>query len=137
MSKVRINVPGWEKFDGLLGMVPFENGVSTRELTKDEIMRIGANIAIVKVDSDEQVGAAVTMANSRNVSAEVKAASPTLAEEQPKVELKYDRDKLLEIASEGGIKAIREIAKEFDVRGVEISKMIDDIIQAQMPKEAK
>jgi hypothetical protein len=139
MSIVRIDVPGWDTFTGLLGMVPFENGVSSRELTQAEMLRIGANIAIVKVGSNEQVGAAVTMVNSRNISAEVKVASKTLEQETvAKVAYEYDRERLEEIASEGGIKAVREIAAKYNVKGVEISKMIEEILKAQEPqKEAK
>ena len=133
MFKCKIDVPGWEMFSGMLGMVPFKNGISERELTLIEMQRIGASIRLVKVDSDEQVGASVLMAQSRNISAEVKAPSETLADAPVKeVELKYSKDALEVIASEGGIKAVREIAKEYGVKGVEINKMIDDIVAAQM-----
>lgn len=135
MHIVKIDKEGWEAFTGSLGPVPFKNGVSERPLTEQEIGRIGASIRLVKVDSDEQVGPAVVMVDARNVSAEVKVALQTSEEEPEVVELKYDREKLEEIASEGGIKAVREIAKEFDVKGVEISKMIEDILKAQLGTE--
>ena len=138
MSIVKIDVPGWEHFEGQLGMVPFKNGISQRELTPLELQRIGANIRLVKVDTDEQVGAAVTMAQSRHLSAEVKAPSKTLEEEPVKeVVLKYTKDQLEEIASEGGIKAIREIGKEFDVKGVEISKIIEEVMKVQLGTKDK
>jgi hypothetical protein len=133
----KIDAIGWNCYTGLVGTVPFKDGISERPLTDQEIARLGAVIRLVRVDSDEQVGAAVTMAGIGHVSAEVVAPSPTLEDEQTeqKVELKYDREKLLEVASEGGIKAIREIAKEFDVKGVEINRMIDDIVKAQQGTE--
>lgn len=133
MHIVKIDQIGWDSYTGQLGMVPFENGISTRPLTDHEMTRLGASIKLVKVGSDEQVGAATTMANSRHLSAEVETAIiPTEEKPEVVVELKYTKDQLEEIASEGGIKAIREIAKEFDVKGVEISKMIDEIMQVQL-----
>lgn len=133
MNIVRIAAPGWEGYSDLLGGVPFKDGVSERPLTPQEMARIGASIKLVKVDSDEQVGASTIMACSRNISAEVVPALKKASEATPKeVEPKYSKDRLEEIASEGGIKAIREIAKEFDVKGVEISKMIDEIMKVQL-----
>jgi hypothetical protein len=133
MHICKIDAVGWEHYTGLLGLVPFKNGVSERPLTPIEEVRIGASIRLVRVESNEQVGAATVMAEARNISA---ASAPALqtANEEParEVELKYTKDKLEEIASEGGIKAVREIAKEFDVKGVEISKMIEDIMKVQL-----
>mgnify|MGYP000580744741 CR=1 FL=1 len=137
MSNVRIDSIGWDSYTGLLGMVPFKDGISERPLSDQEIARLGAVIRLVRVGTDEQVGAAVSMVGFKNISAEVVATSPTLADEEAveEVKLEYDRDRLEEIASEGGIKAIREIAGKFDVKGVEISKMIEGIIKAQQGKE--
>jgi hypothetical protein len=136
MSFVRIDQKGWETFTGLLGPVLFENGVSKRELTPNELARLGASVKLVTLEGDKQVGAATIMANSRHVSAAVKPVVKPKVERAEPIQLKYDKDKLEEIASEGGIKAVREVAKEFGVKGVEISKMIDDIVTAQLePKE--
>jgi hypothetical protein len=136
MQKVRIDAPGWEGFSDLLGGVPFKNGVSERELTPQEVLRLGACIRLVKVENDEQVGASTVMASSRNVSASVEEPLQKASTDQrPEVEPKYSRDKLEEIASEGGIKAIREVAKEFDVKGVEINKMIDEVMKVQLGTE--
>lgn len=136
MFKVRIDRKGYDKFNGTLGFVEFENGVSVRPLTEREVAVIGASIRLVRVDTDEQVGQGVKIKEGTKASAEVKKPLAKASDAKP-VEakpLKYDKDKLEEIASEGGIKAIREIAKEFDVKGVEISKMIDGILEAQAPK---
>lgn len=135
MHIVRIDRTGWEKFTGNLGFVEFKDGISVRPLTDREIQQIGASIRLARVDTDEQVGLGVRIQQNRKMSAEVKKQLPKASEKKEEVKpLKYDRDKLDEIASEGGIKAIREVAKEFDVKGVEISKMIEDILEAQAPK---
>lgn len=135
MSRVKIDVPGWGSFNGEMRGIPFENGVSTRELTPHEKLMLGSVIGISDIDSGKQVGAGVEMANIYNVSAEVKPVEkPKAVVEDKPVVLEYDRDRLEEIASEGGIKAVREIAAKFNVKGVEISKMIDGIIEAQKAK---
>jgi hypothetical protein len=135
MSKIRIAVPGYESFDGYLGTLEFKGGVSVREPTPVEITRIGANVKIVKVDGDEQIGPAANMVNSRFVSAKLEA--PLQRErEEPKVEdtkpdAGYTREQLEAIADKGGIKAIRKVGDEFGVKGVSIGGMIDEILQAQ------
>lgn len=136
MFKIRIDVNGFDKYTGLLGTVHFTDGVSDREVTQDEYHRLGAIMKMVRADTDEQVGATITMAQSRNVSAEVVAPSKTAEEETLEaVEAKYSRDALELIAEKDGLKGIRKIAEEFNVKGVQISKMIDDIVKAQEPKE--
>lgn len=133
MYFIKIDVPGWEHFNGLLGMVPFENGISTRHVTPQEAARIGSTLRVVEVGTDEQVGASVNMATARNISAEVTPLLQRATEEEVAViEPKYTKDELEEIASEGGIKAVREIAKEFDVKGIEINKIIDEIMKVQL-----
>lgn len=132
MFKVRIDRDGWESFTGQLGTVEFKDGVSVRPLTEREVQFLGASIRIVRADTDEQVGVGVTVKEGRKHSAKVVEPLKTETEEQKEAPvLKYDRDKLDEIASEGGIKAIREVANEFGVKGVQISSMIEDILKAQ------
>lgn len=140
MSRIKIDVAGWDHFNGHLGTIEFENGISKRELTQQEMHRLGANLKIVRVDNNEQVGASVIMANIGHVSAELTPALPTLAEQKEAAqneepELKYTRAVLNEIADKQGIKGIRKIAAEYGVKGVQISAMIDEIIEAQSPKE--
>jgi hypothetical protein len=147
MSKVRIDEPGWSSFSDWLGSVQFENGVSTRELTEREIAVIASNLKIVKVDTDEQIGLAVTMANTSHLSAEVKVALQRAPEPKVTIETsdvppttfhpikvesaKHTKESLEALADEGGIKAVRKIADEYDVKGVQIAKMIDEILEAQ------
>lgn len=132
MAKIKIDVPGWELFTGYLGTVDFVNGVSTREVSPTEVRVIGANIRVVEVDSDEQVGPATSMVNARHVSATVEAALETeSAEPEVEVEGKYNEDNLNAMADKGGIKALREVAKEFGVKGVSIQELIKEILEAQ------
>jgi hypothetical protein len=133
MFKIKIDVPGWESFSDLLGNVPFVNGVSAREVTEREMFMIGANVRVVKAETDEQVGASVLMANTDHLSAEVVAPLQTAEEEIAEVgpTPKYSREYLEDLADKGGIKAIRPIGAEFGVKNVQISGLIDEILDAQ------
>lgn len=146
MTKVRIPLVGWEYFNGQLGGVQFKDGVSVRELTDLEIARIGANMRIEAVGTGEQVGIGVTIVEGMRLAAEVVPAKKTVeqedkdkADEEAKVEVteateakkKYTKDELEEIASEKGIKGIREVATLYGVKGVQIHQLIDEILLAQ------
>jgi hypothetical protein len=138
MFKVRVDVKGFDKYTGLLGTVNFTNGVSDREVTDLECARLGAIMRIVRLDTDEQVGASTNMVKSRDVPAEVK--EPMAVEVEPKAKaepapLKYTKETLDAMAEADGMKAIRKIADEYGIKGVQISKMIEEIIEAQQPKE--
>lgn len=138
MFKVRIDVNGFDKYTGPLGTVNFTNGVSDRELTELEVARLGAVMKIVILDTDEQVGASCSMVKNRDVAAEVMPTLETPEPEEEKQEpapLKYNRETLEAMAEADGMKAIRKIADEYGVKGVQMSKMIDGIIAAQETKE--
>lgn len=142
--KIRITVPGWDSFSGLFGTVEFENGVSVRDVTEQEALRIGANLNVVRIDTDEQVGAAA-VDNSKIEAPTIEDADRTHEKPKPKEtkvvnvvkEEKEDetpsftKEQLELIADKKGIKGIREIAAMFDVKGVQIAQLIEGILQAQ------
>lgn len=135
MDRVRIDVPGWDGFTGALGGVPFTDGISDRPLTPQEIARIGANMRIVKLDGDGQVGPGMDMIAAESRPAPILNARPEEAKPEPTpVVLEYDRERLEKLAEDGGIKAVREVATKFGVKGVQISQLIDGILEAQKGK---
>lgn len=133
MYKIRIDSVGFEYFTGLLGQVPFTDGISDREVTDNEASRLGASVRVVKVDNNEQVGAATNIANARNVQAEVAVVkeNPVETKEALTKELKYSKAFLEKLAEDGGIKAVRKVGDEFGVKNVQISSLIEEILQAQ------
>jgi hypothetical protein len=134
MTKIRIDATGYEAFDGFLGTLEFKGGVSVREATPLEIRRIGANVKIVEVEGNGQVGPSVSMVGTRHVSAQLETRLTRESEEspvEPETEVEYTEEKLKVIADEGGIKAVRKIAEKFGVKGVSISAMIEEIVAAQ------
>lgn len=159
---MKIDQQGWHKFDGLFCGVVFEGGISTRELTDQEIKRIGGIIKLVTADDEaRQVGPSVDNIKYKSVSAPVSGKGkkpdfegpviepdppiitepsedddltpPPAPEPLPEESLKYSRETLNKIAEEKGIKGIREVAKLYNVKGVQISNMIEDILLAQVP----
>lgn len=145
MYKVKVDMVGFEKYTGLLGTVSFTDGISDRPVTEDEAARLGASVRLVRVDKNEQVGAATDMANARRLQSQSATVKEDISEPEAKVEplrkpkkavaLKYNEEKLEEIANDGGIKAIRKIADEYDVKGVQISALIKGILEAQVTEE--
>lgn len=149
--KVRIAISGWETYTGLLGGVPFVNGVSERDLTALELGKVGATIAVLDVETGEQVGPstivnghiqAPTVRYSRD-EGEQETKSIPVAEviEEEVVDISdvhfYTKEELEEVANKGGIKAIRDIATGYDVRGVQIIQLINGILQAQTNLKAQ
>jgi hypothetical protein len=138
MPKIKIDVPGWEAFNGYMGTLEFANGVSVRDATAMEVMRLGANIRITEVGSDEQVGPATTMVDANHVSAVVETTLQTESDEQAadttKDEDGYTEEQLNEVADSGGIKALREIADTFGVKGVAVASLVKGILEAQKAK---
>lgn len=132
MFKIKVDVKGFEKYTGLLGTVPFTNGVSDREVTEEECNRLGAIMKMSKVEGDEQVGSSAKMIKARQTSATVQPTMKTAEEpkEAPK-ELKHSKEALEELAETGGIKAVRKVADEYGVKGVQITALIDGILEAQ------
>lgn len=49
---IKITEKGWETYSSDLGTVPFENGVSTREVSRVEAMALGSFISIQEIDAD-------------------------------------------------------------------------------------
>lgn len=153
MQKIRIAEKGWDHFNDYLGSIKFTNGVSDRPLTEREIQIVGSSLKITPVDSDEQLGPATEMILKREDKApkleplkvakeekieEVKVEAEKIAEttddlleqnEAPKT--KWTKDDLEILASEKGIQGIREEAAKFGIKGVQIAKLIEQILEAQ------
>lgn len=129
--KIKIEKDGWECFNGFLGSIEFENGVSVKEVSEQDANRIGSNITITRLDKGTQVGSSVIM--SEVMSKKIETEPKIVEKPEPKVPFnpKYSKQSLEETANLEGIKAIREIANEFGVKGVQISYLISEIMKKQ------
>lgn len=141
--KVRIDEQGFDKYNGDIGGIEFVDGVSVHELSDREVMRLSASMRVVELESGKQQGTSVTLAESRDLEAEVVEKLP-IAEPEPVVEVqkpvvseevanlgKYTREGLEAIADKQGVAGLREIANNFEVKGRSIVELVDGILKAQ------
>lgn len=129
--KLRIIEPGWTNFTGDLGGVPFENCVSTRDVTRREAFSLSNSIRVETLEgknpssSQEALDAlSIPMGVAELVvSAEVEAPKP-----EP---TGYTRAQLEAVADSKGIEGLREIGRTVGVSSKSINGLIDLIINAQ------
>lgn len=129
--KLRIIEAGWETFAGDFGGVPFEAGVSLRDVTELEAMRLSNAIRIETLEgknpsSSQQALESITTPMSVEVpitSAEVEAPKPAVAG--------YTRAQLEAIADAKGIEGLREIGRVVGVSSRSINGLMDLVINAQ------
>lgn len=97
--KVRIVSNGWETFTGSLGFqAVFKDGVSVDDLNPRQIARIGSSLAIVDVETGEQVGPSVVAQKLSSAMAPVIEALPM--QEEVEQEQRDERARLLAEAEE-------------------------------------
>lgn len=136
--KIRLVGPGWTDFTGYFGVVEFKEGVSVREVSDIEIKRLAALTRIESVETGEDPGIAAQMLKGRDEPMPVlqsERGEGDAAPEEPKKVPRYTREELEAIADKGGIKAVREIADEFGVKGRSITELITELM-ALVPKSA-
>lgn len=152
MAIIKIIQPGWDKFNGDLEGVRFENGVSTEHLNLNAAERLGSMFDIVDLESGEPISAASRLLKGREqtvspgratirvedikaqedseVISDAEEIVESSVEEKQELEFPaYTREQLEKIADEGGITKLREFAKDYDVKGNSIIKIIDGLMQ--------
>lgn len=156
---IKIVQQGWQGFTGSFGTCKFKDGIA--ETTEIEAKRLGTLVKIVECTAEgfefDTVNPAHDIVKMRHVSAPVQEARnaeegptesppatvpPAAPAETAPVEtstpppppiktLKYAREALEKLAGEEGIKGVRTIAEEFNLKGTSISGLIDAIMEAQ------
>lgn len=136
MKVIKITEKGWENYTGNLGGVDFIEGVSVREATTMEINRIGANLRIESVDSDQQLSPVTGRSlyfdeiTKEIVSEIIEHEEATVTEATDgKPVATYSREQLEAIADKGGIAELRKISDELGVKGKSILTLIDGILK--------
>jgi hypothetical protein len=125
--KIKIVMPGWAGFTGYLGMTEFADGVSVHDVGKIEAQRLASCVSIETMDGHNP-SAAQEIIDSRSVALPL-ATTPAAEkpDESAVMAMTYTPAELGEIADKGGIKAIREIADKFGVKGKSISEIISGL----------
>lgn len=150
MNHIKITQPGWENFSDAIAEVEFKNSVSVEPLSRQMIDRISAIIACSICEPngkvlDEHAGVAQRLVGGVTIPVEVlepmaKASERDAAAEQKRLQENssnipggrfYTVKELEDIATKTGIRGLREAAAPWGVRGREIPKLIEQIMEAQ------
>lgn len=124
--KIKLVGAGWTSFTGHFGVTEFVNGESVRDVTDMEMKRLSAVVQIETFEGKDP-SVAQQIIDSRTVPMEI-ATTPVV--EVPVVErpvMTYTAKDLEEIADKGGIKALREVADQFGVKGKSITELIREL----------
>lgn len=144
--KLKMIESGMERYTGNFGGFEFVDGVSVEDIPKNDILRLGAIIAVVDAQNPKQqqsqgqvelenwdkTAQVVTYQTLADKGAE--KGGVERIEEAPKPTRpagNYTRESLQAIADEKGIKGLREIAGDYGVKGTAIVDLIEAILVAQ------
>lgn len=143
--KLRLTQAGFENFTGQMGVVWFENGLSTTDVSPIDGIRISAAIG-----ADWEDGSAANVGdmylNSMDVPAFVgmadKPSEPVAAPVAPTEvsnapHTAYTEAQLAQIADEKGIGGLREIADPLGVKATSIVGLIAAILKHQTNPKAE
>lgn len=133
--KIKLTEPGWETYTGDLGPIPFENGVSTREVNALEASRIANVVRVENVADGSNPSTSQLVLESQCIRMDgdmvrdvVSGVQSSGAETANKV---YTNAELEEIADRDGINGLRKIGDTLGVKAQGIAKLIALILEAQ------
>lgn len=137
--KLRLTAPGWQTYTGQMGVIFFENGLSVGDVLPVDAVRVAgvigaewedgrpANVSQIYLDN-MQTEAAVMQDNREPEAPVVETKSEVTQVTSP--EVTYTEAQLAEIADNGGITALREIATPLGIKSNSIAAMIAAILKA-------
>lgn len=128
--KLKLTQPGYESMTGLFGITFFENGVSVTDVPLREARQIAMSIKAEYEDGSDPNPAQNLLNSMHNKAGEV---TPPLggSETQVPTRLIHTQESLGKVADEQGIKGLRVIASQFDVKGNSIVELMALILKAQ------
>lgn len=145
--KLRLIQGGFETYTGQMGVVWFENGLSTTEVLPIDAVRIAATIGAEWEDGTAANVGAMYL-NNMHTPAFVGMGEPSIEEpaatEASSVEALgtpggtlYTAEELAKIADEKGINGLREIAEPLGVKATSIVTLMELILKAQDKQQAQ
>ncbi len=132
--KLRLTQSGFETYNGQMGVIMFENGVSVDDVLPVDAIRMSAVMG-AEWENGSPSNVAQIYLDNMNTPATSEAAVEQEATTTEPVELKepqntYTKEDLEKIADTGGITALREIAEPLGLKGNSIGGMIKAILSA-------
>lgn len=140
--KLRLTAPGWETYTGQMGVMFFENGVSTADVLPLDAVRVAGVIGAEWEDGTPANVSQIYLDNAHTAApseAATEAWSEKVAETAVKLvetletlrDIKtYTEDELAAIADAKGVNGLREIATPLGVKSNSIRGLIDGILKA-------
>lgn len=128
--KLRMTQKGFETYTGQIGVLFFENGVSTTDALDIDATRISAVMGCEWEDGTP-ANMGQRYLNSMNNPAPMTQVNP-VSEHTPKHEAKvlYTEEQLASVADAKGISGLREIADQLGIKGTSIRALIDTILKS-------
>jgi hypothetical protein len=131
--KIRIIQAGMENFTGDFGPVPFESGISSRDVTSLEAQRLAGLVQIETVEDQPRnpsMAQVIIDSHTTPMDAEMTAGETKVIQDPVKA---YTREELEAIADRDGIEGLRPIGNSLHVKSNSIVKLIEAILRAQQP----
>lgn len=155
--KLKITQKGFEKYTGQMGMILFKDGVSVRDVTERDALRLSAlfgctwdddsSVEVTKQEEEptapigrDTYRAELTEDRERvgGNDGDVQYIDDDTSDIPVKVTRYYTLTELEKIADDQGIKGLRDIAKPLGVKGTSINALIEAIMEvAGKPTEVK
>lgn len=143
--KVRLEEAGFETYTGQMGVIFFENGISTNEVLVIDavklscVMRVtwedGTSPSVTQSILDNADTPAPIVADGRVVTSKGDVvAEKKVTANQVIADTGYNEAQLGKIADKDGVGGLRVIADELKVKGKSIKELIDGILKAQEGK---
>lgn len=133
--KLRLTQSGYEKFNGILGHIEFVDGLSSSDVSQADAARITCAINARWEDGKDPSPSAALIANmdqpapvlKQPVTDSVKTDKP---DEETDPKPVYTEEELEEIVDKGGIKKLREITNQFDIRSNSAAELINMMVKS-------
>lgn len=135
MTKLKIVEPGWETYTGFLSSTEFVNGESVDHTSQREARRLAASIQIIDIETGKSPSTSQALLDMKDDPAPVATLVNEPASSEPSAPASpWTRESLEALADEKGIKGLREIGDQFDVKDTSVAGLIDKILAASQPK---
>jgi len=154
MPYLKITQKGWDGYTGVLGDVPFEDGVSLENVSTADSKRLASIIQMEERDSGKDPSVSQELIDTRHMTLgehegfvrqksvdnasvdETKAftAEPSKPSDSDK-SYSYTMEDLEAVADKGGIEGLREFASEYDVRGGSIRAIINSLMAVKQENQ--
>lgn len=145
--KLRLTQPGYETFTAQLGVIFFENGLSTTDVKPQDAVRIasqflcewedGTTASVAQSILDHAHATTLSIPTGQNANqafaqAEADAGVIAATNAGPATEKVYTEVQLAEIADQNGIKGLRAIAEPLGIKGNSIADLVKAILDKQV-----